>query len=367
MGCRIRQWRLEDKEALAAIIGNKKVQDNLRDGIPYPYSVKDAEEFISQMLSSDGSEVFAFAIEAEGSLAGSISVYRCANVHHRTGELGYYLGANCWGRGYAAEAVRQVCDHVFENSDILRIFAEPFSRNRASCRVLEKAGFCHEGTLRENAVKNGKLEDMEMYALLRKEWEKGRTAAGDMENCKASAQTPPCPEKPAMPEGYLGGYNRSWWDVAAPNRRLISRYNSMDPEKLWDKYLLLKELLGSVDEKAIIEAPFRCDNGKNIFLGKQFYAPAPFPETGGLNPAFDGLEYIDRPNNVRMPACHHLDVAYTLDKRKRRGSSWVFAVYNVYARRNPSVIYHRQVGGMTVTRAWSLLPFVPSVTWVYTF
>ena len=74
------------------------------------------------------------------------------------------------------------------------------------------------------------------------------------------------------PEGYLGGYNKGWWGVAAPNRRLISRYNSMDPEKLWDKYLLLKELLGSVDEKAIIEAPFRCDNGKNIFLGKQFYA-----------------------------------------------------------------------------------------------
>ena len=105
MGCRIRQWRLEDKEALAAIIGNKKVQDNLRDGIPYPYSVKDAEEFISQMLSSDGTEVFAFAIEAEGSLAGSIGVYRCANVHQRTGELGYYLGENCWGRGCAAEDI----------------------------------------------------------------------------------------------------------------------------------------------------------------------------------------------------------------------------------------------------------------------
>ena len=112
---------------------------------------------------------------------------------------------------------------------------------------------------------------------------------------------------------------------------------------------------------------FTYASGNWISLGKQLYAPAPFPETGGLNPAFDGLEYIDRPNNVRMPACHHLDVAYTLDKRKWRGSSWVFAVYNVYARRNPSVIYHRQVGGMTVTRAWSLLPFVPSVTWVYTF
>ena len=59
------------------------------------------------------------------------------------------------------------CDHVFENSDIIRIFAEPFAYNTASCRVLEKAGFRFEGILRQNAVKNGKLLDMKMYSLIR--------------------------------------------------------------------------------------------------------------------------------------------------------------------------------------------------------
>ncbi len=74
------------------------------------------------------------------------------------------------------------------------------------------------------------------------------------------------------PEGFLGGYGAEWWEIAGPNRKLISRYNSMEPDRLWDKYLLLKELLGRVDEETIIEAPFHCDDGKNIFLGKQFYA-----------------------------------------------------------------------------------------------
>ncbi len=46
-------------------------------------------------------------------------------------------------------------------------FAEPFSYNIASCRVLEKAGFQFEGLLRKNAVKNGKIVDMKMYALVR--------------------------------------------------------------------------------------------------------------------------------------------------------------------------------------------------------
>ena len=44
--------------------------------------------------------------------------------------------------------------------DIIRIYAEPFAYNAASCRVLEKAGFQYEGTLRSNAVKNGKVIDI---------------------------------------------------------------------------------------------------------------------------------------------------------------------------------------------------------------
>ena len=67
------------------------------------------------------------------------------------------------------EAVKQVCEYVFEKSDILRIYAEPFAFNTASCRVLEKAGFQYEGMLRNNAVKNGKVIDMKMYSLLKEE------------------------------------------------------------------------------------------------------------------------------------------------------------------------------------------------------
>lgn len=59
--------------------------------------------------------------------------------------------------------------YVFDKSDIIRIYAEPFAYNAASCRVLEKAGFQYEGTLRSNAVKNGEVIDMKMYSLLKTE------------------------------------------------------------------------------------------------------------------------------------------------------------------------------------------------------
>lgn len=65
------------------------------------------------------------------------------------------------------EAVKQICEFVFSESDMIRIYAEPFAYNEASCRVLEKAGFQYEGTLRKNAVKNGIIIDVKMYSLIK--------------------------------------------------------------------------------------------------------------------------------------------------------------------------------------------------------
>lgn len=47
MECRIRRWRIEDANDIAETLNNKKVLDNLRDGIPFPYTAEDAKEFIT--------------------------------------------------------------------------------------------------------------------------------------------------------------------------------------------------------------------------------------------------------------------------------------------------------------------------------
>ena len=163
----IREWKIENKSDLAENLNNPKILNNLRDGLPYPYTEKDAEKFIKAMLSSDKNKTFAFAITIGNKVIGSIGIFRCDNIHYRTAELGYYIGEPYWGHGYMTEAVRQICEYVFENTDIIRIFAEPFAYNTASSRVLEKAGFICEGTLRSNAFKNGSIFDMKMYARLK--------------------------------------------------------------------------------------------------------------------------------------------------------------------------------------------------------
>ena len=123
--------------------------------------------FIRTMLLADQDSTFAFAITLDGKVIGSIGVFRQDNIHFRTAEMGYCIGEPYWGNGYMTNAIKQVCEYVFEKTDIIRIFAEPFVHNKASCRALEKAGFQYEGTLKSNAVKCGSIVDMKMYALIR--------------------------------------------------------------------------------------------------------------------------------------------------------------------------------------------------------
>lgn len=167
MNCVLRKWRLSDAKALAAALNNETILNNLRDGLPFPYTEQAAEAYITAMLSADENDTFARAITVDGRVVGSIGAFRQGNIHRRTAELGYYLAEEYWGRGIMTDAIRQLCGLLFETTDILRIYAEPFSHNTGSRRALEKAGFRYEGLMKSNAVKNGKVTDMTLYSLTR--------------------------------------------------------------------------------------------------------------------------------------------------------------------------------------------------------
>lgn len=168
MECEIRKWLLEDAEDLAKALNNKSIHNNLRDGLPFPYTVKDATAYIEEMQSADPEKTYAFAITYQGKVIGSIGIFRKENVHSRTAEVGYYISEDFWGKGLGTSALKKACKYVFDNTDIIRIFGDPYARNLASCRILEKSGFIYEGTLHANAYKNGKVEDMRMYALIKR-------------------------------------------------------------------------------------------------------------------------------------------------------------------------------------------------------
>lgn len=60
MNCILRKWRLSDAQDLAAALNNEKIQNNLRSGLPLPYTQKDARDYIITMLSSQEDSTFAY-------------------------------------------------------------------------------------------------------------------------------------------------------------------------------------------------------------------------------------------------------------------------------------------------------------------
>jgi len=174
--CMLRPWRSGDADALVKYANNASVARNLRDRFPHPYTLRDAKGFIQSCASVRPHASFAIVVAEEA--VGAIGISPGSDVERFSAEIGYWLGEPLWGRGITVEAVQLMSAYAFEVCRMLRLFALPFAENRQSTRVLEKAGYTREGTLRSSAVKNGVIRDQALYALVNPDWPSGRPDPG---------------------------------------------------------------------------------------------------------------------------------------------------------------------------------------------
>jgi RimJ/RimL family protein N-acetyltransferase len=75
------------------------------------------------------------------------------------------------GKGYMGEALKLFVSYMFEVKPINRFMLRIFSENIPSRKLAEKCGFKHEGTLREAMFHKGEFYDLEIYSIIRKDWE----------------------------------------------------------------------------------------------------------------------------------------------------------------------------------------------------
>lgn len=161
----IRPWRLDDAEAIATLANDWDIARNLRDAFPHPYTRADADAYLERVAS--GAIANSFAITVDDCAVGGVGLHPRVDIERCSAEIGYWLGKAYWGRGLATAAVRSLTAFAFEHLGLLRVFALPFEENRASARVLEKAGFVREGLLRSAAIKEGRPRNMLLYASVR--------------------------------------------------------------------------------------------------------------------------------------------------------------------------------------------------------
>lgn len=162
--CDVRSWKASDADAVAMYANNRNIWLNLRDRFPYPYTKRDAVEFIRH--ARDQRPETAFAIAIGGEAVGGIGFLLNADVERVSAEIGYWLGEPFWGRGVATDALEAVTRYAIQAHGLTRVYALPFATNAASCRVLEKAGFVLEARLRRSAIKDGRICDQMQYAFI---------------------------------------------------------------------------------------------------------------------------------------------------------------------------------------------------------
>jgi RimJ/RimL family protein N-acetyltransferase len=130
----LRAPRLEDAKTIAVLANDRRIAENTAR-IPHPYKLADARDFVATVnLASE--TVFLITL-ANATVIGACGITQDG----KTNEIGYWLGARHWGKGYATEAVRAVIDHAFTDLDCEALQSAARVTNPASRRVLEKCGF----------------------------------------------------------------------------------------------------------------------------------------------------------------------------------------------------------------------------------
>ena len=165
---RLRPWHPDDAMTLVKHANNPRIASNLRDGFPYPYTLGDARKWLAMV--GDNREDIILAIEINGEACGGIGLHGLKDVYRYNGEIGYWLSEKHWGRGIMSDAVAAMVDYAFTQTSWLRLFACIYENNPSSMRVLEKNGFRPEAIHRKAVMKDGKLIDEHLYALLKDQW-----------------------------------------------------------------------------------------------------------------------------------------------------------------------------------------------------
>lgn len=158
----LRIWEAGDEQSLVENANNYNVSKNLKDTFPYPYTLDDAHDWINFNILKN--PVTNFAIVVEGRAVGGVGLHAKDDIFRKNMEIGYWLGEKYWGKGIVSEAVVAITQFGFESFDIERIYASVFSTNRASMKVLEKAGYSLEAILKKSVFKHGKILDDYVYA-----------------------------------------------------------------------------------------------------------------------------------------------------------------------------------------------------------
>lgn len=112
---------------------------------------------------------FVIELTAERKVIGTIG-FMWVQMDNHSAEIGYSLNRDYWNQGIMTEALQEILRFGFDRVRLNRIEAQHDVDNPASGHVMRNAGMRREGTLRQRVYNKGRFMDVELYAVLRRDF-----------------------------------------------------------------------------------------------------------------------------------------------------------------------------------------------------
>ena len=168
---RLRSVATRDAEPLFLIVDAQR--EYLRVWLPWvdaTLSPADTQSFIALSRENEASgSGLAAVIEEREEICGVIGL-DAIDLRNRSSEIGYWLRADCQGRGLATRATAAMVGYAFDTLALNRLAIRVAPENRPSRRVAERLGFVEEGVLREAERLGDRFVDLVCYSMLRQDY-----------------------------------------------------------------------------------------------------------------------------------------------------------------------------------------------------
>jgi RimJ/RimL family protein N-acetyltransferase len=169
---RLRAVEREDLPRFQRWLNDEEVYAGLT--IYLPLSLVDEEKWFEDMTKAPADE-HLLAIEiCQGDAWVPVGSCGFHNVDHRvrSAEVVIFIGEKpYWNQGYGTQVMRMFLRHGFDTLNLNRIYLRVFETNLRAIRSYERAGFLHEGRMRQAMYRNGRYIDVLLMSVLRQEWE----------------------------------------------------------------------------------------------------------------------------------------------------------------------------------------------------
>lgn len=165
----LRQWNMNDIADIVEGLNNINVTKWLA-GAPYPYTEKDAEDFVKKTIDNNLYN-FAIVLKSENKVIGGTQLTNISLANGTAGG-GIWINENYQGYGYGTEAFGARIKYAFEVLGLRRLENGYFKENEKSHKMQLRFGYKDEGIRRKRFVSKatGKIEDEYITGLLKDEW-----------------------------------------------------------------------------------------------------------------------------------------------------------------------------------------------------